>query len=130
MTLPTFEERFNYLQILGKVGVDTFGYDRYLNQMLYTSKIWRDEIRPNIIIRDKGHDLGMEGFDIVGKIFVHHINPITKEDILENNPIVYDFNNLICCSEATHNAIHYGSLESLPTAPVERRPGDTCPWRV
>ena len=126
--IPTFEERFKYLQIFGLVGRETFGYDRYLNQMLYTSKVWR-KLRNDIIIRDDANDLGLDGFKIGGKIYIHHINPISKDDILNGNPMVYDPNNLVCSSEDTHKAIHYGSLDSLVTTLIERKPGDTCPWR-
>lgn len=140
--LPTFEERFEYLRTASRIGESTFGSDRYLNQMLYTSKLW-DEVKTEIIIRDNACDLAMPGYDIRGKvilkdgrefkkagmIIVHHINPITKQDILNRDPKVFDPENLICVSFKTHNAIHYGDLNSLTLPPKERTPNDTCPWR-
>ena len=127
--LPTFEERFEYLRLDGRVGESTFGYDRYVNQMLYHSDFW-DEIRNGIIIRDDGMDLAMPGYPIIEHLIVHHINPITLEDIEEMRPIVSDPENLICVSLNTHNAIHYGNKNLLPKLPIERRPWDTCPWRT
>ena len=140
--LKTFEERFKYLSLSGKVGEATFGHDRYLNQALYQSDFWA-EVKNDIIIRDKACDLAMPGYEIIGqiilpdgrqfkkagRIIVHHMNPITKEDILERNPKVYDPENLICCSFVTHNAIHFGDLYNIPTKPIERTMNDTCPWR-
>lgn len=127
--LPTFEERFEYLRLDGRVGESTFGYDRYVNQMLYHSDFW-DEIRNGIIIRDDGMDLAMPGYPIIEHLVVHHINPITLEDIEEMRPIVSDPENLICVSLNTHSAIHYGNKNLLPKLPIERRPWDTCPWRT
>lgn len=127
--LPTFEERFEYLRLDGRVGESTFGYDRYVNQILYHSDFW-DEIRNGIIIRDDGMDLAMPGYPIIEHLIVHHINPITLEDIEEMRPIVSDPENLICVSLNTHNAIHYGNKNFLPKLPIERRPWDTCPWRT
>lgn len=140
--LKTFEERFRYLQTASRVGDPTFGSDRYLNQSLYTSPEWA-EVKNEIIIRDNACDLAMPGYEIRGKvilkdgrefkkagiIIVHHINPLTKQDILNRDPKIFDPNNLICCSFKTHNAIHYGDLDSLPLPPRERTPHDTCPWR-
>lgn len=129
ITIPTFEERFRYLKIYGVIGNQTFGYDRYLNQKLYnTSREWK-RIRDKVILRDNGCDLGCEGFEIYGKIIIHHINPITVEDIVTCNPCVFDLNNLISTSHNTHNAIHYGDEKSLIVAPIERKQYDTCPWR-
>lgn len=128
ITFPTFRERFEYLKLNGQVGLDTFGHDRYLNQILYTSPEWR-RCRNGIIIRDNGCDLGCEGYEIHGKILIHHINPITVEDILNRNPMVFDPENLISSAHITHNAIHYGDVSLLITEPIERSRNDTCPWR-
>lgn len=129
ITIPTFEERFRYLKVYGVIGNQTFGYDRYLNQKLYnTSREWK-RIRDKVILRDNGCDLGCEGFEIYGKIIIHHINPITVEDIVSRNPCVFDLNNLISTSHNTHNAIHYGDEKLLIVAPIERKQYDTCPWR-
>ena len=126
--IPSFLERFRYLKIGGQVGKETFGYERYLNQILYKSGEWR-RFRRDIILRDHGCDLACEGFDIYGKIIVHHIDPITVEDVLNRNPKVFDPENVISTSLNTHNAIHYGDEYLLMIEPVERRPYDTCPWR-
>lgn len=128
INIPTYEERFKYLQLKGAVGNDTFGYDRYLNQILYNSPEWK-RLRNQIIIRDNGRDLGCEGYEIYGRILIHHMNPITVEDIVSRDPIVFDPENLICVSHNTHNAIHYGDENLLLMAPVERTKNDTCPWR-
>ena len=128
LTMPTFEERFEYLKVDGVVGQKTFGYDRYANQILYTSGEWR-HLRRTIIIRDDGNDLACEGFEIRGIIFLHHMNPISLDDILERRPIVFDPENLIITSLNTHNAIHYSNAKILPLGPIERKPNDTCPWR-
>lgn len=126
--LDTFEERFDYLKLSGKVGVETFGSDRYLNQKLYASDEWK-AARRDVIIRDNGCDLGVNDRMLNKYILVHHINPITKEDILNKDPKLFDPENLICVSKLTHDAIHYGSKDILITAPVERSKNDTCPWR-
>lgn len=126
--LPTLEERFEYLKLKGTVGAETFGYDRYLNQILYHDPEWR-RIRNDVIIRDNGCDLGVEGYEIHGRILVHHINPITIEDVKLRHYCVFDLDNLICTSHDTHNAIHYGDANLLPKNPIERKPNDTCPWR-
>lgn len=127
--LPTFLERFRYLQLSGQVGVETFGYDRYLNQILYRTGEWK-RFRREIIIRDNGCDLACEGYDIVGqKILVHHLNPISVEDVLRRDPKVFDPENVICTILNTHNAIHYGDESLLVTEPIERKPNDTCPWK-
>lgn len=128
ITLPTFIERYRYLKLDGQVGVETFGYDRYLNQILYRTREWK-RFRRDIIVRDIGCDLGCEGFDIFGKVLVHHINPITVEDVLNRSPKVFDPDNVISTTLNTHNAIHYGDENLLLTEPIERKPNDTCPWR-
>lgn len=124
----TFEERYNYLKLIGSVGQSTFGFDRYLNQALYNSEKWR-KVRREVIIRDNGCDLGIDDIPISGKIIIHHMNPITEEDILNQNEEIFDPNYLICVSERTHNAIHY-STEKLQYGSVyiERKPGDTKLW--
>lgn len=126
--LSTFKERFDYLKLNGKVGEDTFGHSRFLNQDFYSSPEWR-RTRRNIIVRDNGCDMGLEGYSVQGRIYVHHINPITVDDILERRPCLFDPENLICVSSMTHEAITYGIEDMLPTDPVIRRPNDTCPWR-
>lgn len=128
ITFPTYEERFRYLQLKGAVGKDTFGYDRYLNQILYNSQEWK-RFRDKIIIRDNGCDLACEGYDIHGRILVHHINPIRVDDVVNRNPIVFDPENVVCVTHYTHNAIHYGDESLLVLAPVERTKNDTCPWK-
>ena len=129
LTFKTFEERFDYLKLNGIVGQDTFGFDRYMNQLLYhNSKEWK-AVRRKVIVRDNGCDLGMEGYDILGRILVHHLNPITIDDIKNRSPTIFDLNNLICVSHNTHNAIHYGDENLLVKAPVERKLNDTCPWK-
>ena len=127
VTLPTFVERYRYLKQSGVVAEDTFGSRRYLNQALYTSKEWK-QIRNRVIVRDKGCDLGVEGFE-TDDIIIHHINPITPEDILNRSPDVFDLDNLICVSSNTHKAIHYGDESMLPITYLnERRPDDTKLW--
>lgn len=128
ITIPTFEERFEYLQLKGSVGKDTFGYDRYLNQVLYRSPEWK-RLRNQIIIRDGGCDLACDGYDIYGKVLIHHLNPITVEDVLTRSRKVFDLDNLVCVSHSTHNAIHYGDVDLLVTGPIIRTKNDTCPWR-
>lgn len=128
ITIPTFEERFEYLQLKGSVGKDTFGYDRYLNQVLYRSPEWK-RLRNQIIIRDCGCDLACDGYDVYGKVLIHHLNPITVEDVLARSRKVFDPNNLVCVSHNTHNAIHYGDVDLLVTGPIIRTKNDTCPWR-
>lgn len=128
ITLPTFEERFEYLRLDGRVGEETFGFDRYLNQVFYKSKEWL-QVRDQVIARDNGCDLGMEGHEIYSKILVHHMNPVSKEDILKRSEWILDPEYLICTIKNTHDAIHYGDRSLLATAPIERRPNDTCPWR-
>lgn len=122
-------DRFEYLKLAGQVGNSTFGFDRYINQVFYRrSREWQDSRRA-VIIRDNGCDLGVDGYQIYGRIIVHHMNPITEDDILSRNPMIYDPEYLICVSERTHNAIHFGDASLLPKDPIERLPGDTCPWR-
>ena len=128
ITIPTFEERFEYLQLKGSVGKDTFGYDRYLNQVLYRSPEWK-RLRNQIIIRDGGCDLACDGYDIYDKVLIHHLNPITVEDVLARSRKVFDPDNLVCVSHNTHNAIHYGDADLLVTGPIIRTKNDTCPWR-
>lgn len=127
--LTSFDERYDYLRLNGIVGDSTFGFDRYLNQILYKSKLWK-EARDLVIVRDNGCDLGIEDYPIVGKIIVHHMNPINVEDIDSRNRIVFDPEFLICVSHNTHLAIHYGDASLLPKDPIIRRPGDTSPWLV
>ena len=128
ITIPTFEERFEYLKLDGQVGVETFGFNRYLNQALYKSDEWLS-IRDYVITRDNGCDLGMEGYEIYGRILIHHINPITKDDIIQRSRILLDPENLITTVKRTHDAIHYGDSNLLMRAPIERRKNDTCLWR-
>ena len=128
ITIPTFEERFEYLKLDGQVGVETFGFNRYLNQAFYKSDKWLS-IRDYVITRDNGCDLGMESYDIYGRILIHHINPITKDDIIQRSRILLDPENLITTVKRTHDAIHYGDSNLLMKVPIERRKNDTCPWR-
>lgn len=126
--LQTFEERFQYLKLNGVVGEETFGFDRYLNQAFYQSPEWRS-LRNYIIIRDNGCDLGIADRELNSRIYIHHMNPITKEDILAMNEYVMNPEYLICVSKTTHDAIHYGDESLLLSVPVERSKNDTCPWR-
>ena len=126
--LQTFEERFNYLKLDGIVGKETFGYDRYLNQILYQCHEWKS-VRNKVSIRDNGCDLGIIGHEIQNRIIIHHMNPITVEDIKSRNSIVFDPEYLISTVHQTHNAIHYSDENLIPKNPVERKPNDTCPWK-
>lgn len=126
--LKTFEERFEYLKIGGKVGENTFGFDRVFNQIFYKSVEWR-AIRDYIIVRDNCCDLGIEGYDIFGKIYIHHINPISIEDIEKKSDFLLNPEFLITTTHNTHNAIHYSDKSLLCLKPIERRKNDTCPWR-
>lgn len=126
--IPTFEERFEYLKLSSKVGDSTFGYERYLNQIFYCSPEWR-KFRDEVIIRDMGLDLAMKDHDIFDRIEIHHINPITPEDIENRSPLLMDMDNVVCTSSRTHKAIHYGDASLLIKDPVIRRPNDTCPWK-
>lgn len=126
-TLTTFEERFRYLKLNGQVGKDTFGFDRWLNQIFYKDPEWKS-IRDYVIVRDNGCDLGIDGYEINGRILVHHMNPITKMDIVERSEYLLDPEYLISTVHRTHNAIHYGDESLLFTMPIERTRNDTCPW--
>lgn len=126
--LKTFRERYEYLRLNGKVGEETFGFDRYLNQIFYKTDEWK-AIRDFVIVRDNGCDLGVEGYDIHGKILIHHMNPILVEDILKRSDFLLNPDYLITTVLSTHNAIHYGDDSLLITLPIERTRNDTCPWR-
>lgn len=128
ISLPTFEERFRYLKLGGKIGEATFGFQRWLNQEFYHSSEWLS-FRDDVIIRDNGCDLGIAGHEIFGPVLIHHINPITYEDIVNRNPCVFYLENVICTQLKTHNAIHYGDESILILKPVQRSRNDTCPWR-
>lgn len=127
MTFTTYEDRLRYLQTKSSIGVTTFGTSRYLNQMFYSTPEWK-RTRDIVILRDNGCDLGLEGLDIHSHAIIHHINPITEEDIVNRNPILFDPNNLITVSKLTHNKIHYG-VDTLSDIFVERKSNDTCPWK-
>lgn len=137
----TMADRFEYLKLQGRIGERTFGGDRYLNQALYTSNEWRS-FRDKVIIRDNGCDLAMPGYEIVkmvdGKkltkdrgdyIIIHHINPLTADDIRKASSKIFDMNNAVCASPSTHRAIHYGDISLLPQEYTPRYPNDTCPWK-
>lgn len=136
--LKTFEERFDYLRLNGRVGSETFGFDRIFNQIFYASYDWKS-IRDIVIARDNGCDLGVEGFEInpvyingtiyKPKVFIHHMNPIALEDIENNSDFLLNPEYLITTTQNTHNAIHYGDKSLLPVLPEERTPNDTCPWK-
>nr|DAG20521.1 MAG TPA: HNH endonuclease bacteriophage, HNH Endonuclease, DNA.52A [Caudoviricetes sp.] len=128
MTLPTFLDRFEYLRLNGKVGEETFGYYRYLNQVFYRSAEWK-KIRNLVIVRDNGCDLGLSGYDIHGKVYIHHMNPITVDDIRNRSEFLLNPDYLICVSNMTHEAITYGDKNLLLLEPIERTKNDTCPWR-
>lgn len=129
ITIPTFEERFQYLKIGGTVGEETFGFNRYLNQMIYRSQEWK-RFRRDIIARDLGCDLGIEGRELHEAITVHHIEPITVDDIINKRyDIIFNPENAMSASDITHKAIHYGDEDLLVKGPVERFPYDTCPWK-
>lgn len=128
-TINSFEDRYEYLKLNGRVGDQTFGQDRYINQIFYRSGRWKSA-RNDVIIRDNGCDLGVEGYEIAGqKIIIHHMNPITLDQIENEDPVIFDPEYLICVSFYTHEAIHFGDASLLPKTPIERRPWDTCPWR-
>lgn len=127
--LQTFKERFEYLKLDGAVGEETFGFDRYLNQKLYKSKEWKN-IRNYVIARDLGCDLAIQGREIISDdILIHHMNPITKQDIIDNTDLLLDPEYLITTTLNTHNAIHYGNDDMLYIEPIERYKNDTCPWK-
>lgn len=128
ITHDDFESRFNYLKLNGVVAHSTFGYDRYLNQTFYASKEWK-KIRNQVIIRDNACDLGIPDRPIKGRVIIHHINPITAEDIEKRNPIIFDLNNLICVSHDTHEALHYSNMSILEKDWTARKENDTCPWK-
>lgn len=128
--LESFEERYNYLRLNDRVGVDTFGWDRYFNQKFYHSKEWR-RIRDQVIARDNGCDLGIPGRELrSGRVLIHHLNPITLEEIQNGSDSLFDLDNLITVSHLTHSSIHYGDETNLYKDPVERTPNDTCPWKL
>lgn len=126
--LRTFDERFRYLLLAGLVGVETFGFDRYVNQRFYRSEEWK-HVRNIVIARDNGCDLGIEGRDINGRVYVHHMNPMSLEQINDHMGLILDPEYLVCVTFATHNAIHYGDESYITLAPVERQPNDMCPWK-
>lgn len=126
--LPTFEERFKYLQLNGRVGDDTFGFDRYINQNFYRSAEWK-RIRDLVIMRDNGCDLALEGYEIYGRILIHHMNPITIKDVELSTEYLMNPEYLICVTHNTHNAIHYGDEKLINKGPVVRTKNDTCPWK-
>lgn len=125
--IPTFEERFDYLQLRGQVGSSTFGFDRWMNQLFYRSRDWK-LVRQHVIARDLGCDLAMEGYEIHDRIYIHHMNPMEADDLVHGNQDVLDPEFLISTTHRTHNAIHYGDRNLLPRKLVERRPGDTALW--
>lgn len=129
ITLPTFEERYEYLRLGGGVGEDTFGFDRYLNQSFYKNDREWLAVRDYIIIRDNACDLAIDGRELYRYIIIHHMNPITKDDLLTRSKFLLDPEYLICTMKNTHNAIHYGDRKLLATNPVERTINDTCPWK-
>lgn len=126
--LTTFKDRFQYLKLNGRVGEDTFGFNRYLNQYFYRSNEWR-KLRNSIIIRDCGCDLGIEGYEIRSNILIHHIEPVTMADLKNRDDKLLDPNNLICVSKRTHNAIHFGDESILYEDSFDRFPNDMSPWR-
>ena len=126
--LPDFRDRFEYLRLDGQVGKETFGFERYLNQQFYHSREWK-RIRDYVITRDLGRDLGVEGYEIHGRIYIHHMNPITSSDVRQGTSLLVDPEYLICVTMNTHTAIHYGDETLLITEPIERTPNDTSPWK-
>lgn len=129
LTIPTFEERYEYLRLRGDVGEDTFGFDRYLNQRFYRSAEWK-RVRDQVILRDDGCDLAIKDRAIFGRVIIHHMNPVLLGDLLNHIDDIMNPEYLICCSHDTHNAIHYGSSDLLvKSQPIERKPNDTIPWR-
>ena len=126
--IPTFEERFKYLQLNGRVGDDTFGFDRYINQKFYRSAEWK-RIRDLVIMRDNGCDLALEGYEIYGRILIHHMNPITIKDVELSTEYLMNPEYLICVTHNTHNAIHYGDEKLINKGLVVRTKNDTCPWK-
>lgn len=129
LTFDSYEERFEYLKLDGVIGQDTFGYDRYLNQQFYRTPEWK-RVRDQIIVRDNGCDLGVEGYEIYGKIYIHHMNPLTPKDIIDRSDYLLNPEYLICVTMNTHNAIHYSDASLLAMLPKERTKNDTCPWKL
>lgn len=129
--LPTFAERYEYLKLLdGKIGAETFGQSRYINQAFYRSQEWKI-LRNKVIIRDNGCDLGVDGYEIMKRAYIHHIIPVTRDQLVNRDPIAWSMDNLITVSFDTHNAIHFGTRPPLGAIdPIERTPNDTCPWKV
>lgn len=125
--LRTFEDRFDYLSLKGIVGQSTFGFDRWINQAFYRSKQWKD-VREKVIVRDDGCDLGIQGYEIFSELLVHHMNPLSAEDIANGESWILDPEFLVTTSLQTHNAIHYGDERLLPKGPIIRQPGDTRLW--
>lgn len=125
--LNTFEERYHYLVLKGQVGTSTFGFDRWMNQLFYRSQEWKD-VRDQVILRDNGCDLGIPGYEIFVDLLVHHMNPISPDDIKHGEEWIVDPNYLITTSLQTHNAIHFGDERRLPRGPIVRKPGDTTLW--
>lgn len=128
VSIPTFEERFRYLELEGLVGRETFGFDRYLNQKFYRSQEWK-RVRQEVIVRDNGCDLGIEDRPIFGKIIIHHLNPMSIDDITQKQTWILDPEFLISTCKKTHDAIHYSDESILFVEPIERKPNDTCLWR-
>lgn len=128
VSIPTFEERFRYLELEGLVGRETFGFDRYLNQKFYRSPEWK-RVRQEVIVRDNGCDLGVEDRPIFGKIIIHHLNPMSIDDITQKQTWIIDPEFLISTCKKTHDAIHYSDESILFVEPIERKPNDTCLWR-
>ena len=127
MRIHTFEERFRYLALRGEVGAATFGFDRWINQQFYTSSQWK-HVRHQVITRDNGCDLGIDGYEIHSRLVIHHMNPMLPEDVIHGNDDILDPEFLITTTHRTHNAIHYGDEKLLPKPFVERRRGDTKLW--
>lgn len=127
--ISDYVKRFEYLKLGGSVGELTFNGHRYLNQKFYTSDPQWLKVKQQVILRDEGCDMGHPDFPIYGKILIHHINPITIDDLIQRKPCIFDLDNLVCVCLNTHNAIHYGDSTLLKLPPVERRANDTCPWR-
>lgn len=127
--IDNYYDRYEYLKLGGKVGETTFGFERYINQLFYHSKEWR-RVRDIVIARDLGNDMGMEGYPIGGRIYIHHMNIVRMEDIMQSKDLIFDPENLISVALNTHNAIHYGDISLLPQEEIERKPNDTSPWKT
>lgn len=126
--IPSFEDRFEYLKLIGRVGAETFGSARFMNQDFYRSREWK-QFRDEVILRDEGCDLGVPGRLIRGRLLIHHLNPITEDELIHGSYSLLDPENAICTSFITHQAIHYGDKSLLYPDPIERHPNDTCPWK-